>query len=150
MQSKISVILAILFLVSCATKDDDKNEQTKSEIKVTNPNGMSEMSLIMEEWYNSMKIISDELKAGHKVEEVPTINQDGIFSAKTSKPNVHGNEYNAFVETYFYNYNQLKKSGSLQQQTNDFNLTVTSCVNCHEQFCHGPIVRIKKLAVKVE
>lgn len=145
MHSKFILALIALVLVSCSDKEKEK-PMTK---EVTNPNGMSEMSLIMEKWYTSMKSIAMTLNEGNVSKEITEINEQTIFTAKTSKENIHGKEFNAFVETFFYNYNEISKASSYAAQVEQFNLTVKSCINCHEQFCHGPIVRIRKLAVKV-
>jgi hypothetical protein len=138
-----------MFLIACSGSTEGSTSPTETA-KVTNPNGMSEMSLIMEDWYNAMKNISDKLNSGNKVKSIPDAEAKDIYKAKTSKPNIHGKEFDAFVQSYFYNYSQIEKAGSVEEQKTEFNLAVKSCLNCHEQFCHGPMVRIKKLTVNIE
>jgi len=47
----------------------------------------------------------------------------------------------AFVEAF----NELKTNPA---KTEQFNLMIASCVDCHEQFCPGPIRQIKKLQIE--
>jgi hypothetical protein len=47
----------------------------------------------------------------------------------------------AFVEAF----NELK---STPAKTEQFNLMIASCIDCHEQFCPGPIRQIKKLQIE--
>lgn len=121
----------------------------RQQEEVTNPNGMSEMSQIMEDWYKQLDIYSSELKAGKKVQEVTPLDEKKIFTAKVSKnkDNVHGEAFDGFTNSFFYNYHEIGKAATYEEQLKAFNLTVQSCINCHEQHCQGPIVRIKKLKV---
>ena len=137
-----------LLAFSCSTKDTEIEDKKSTTNEITNPNGMSEMSLIMEDWYTSMKAISVNLNEGKLCNEISTIEEEKIFKAKTSKENIHGKEFDAFVENFFFNYKEISKASTVSAQVDQFNLTVKSCINCHEQFCHGPIVRIRKLTVK--
>lgn len=138
-----SKLIFLFFLTSCYA-----NEKPQDERKITNPNGMSEMSLIMEDWYKYMKFAGDDLKQGRKAMRIHSIEDKNIFTAKTSKKNIHGKEFDAFVHGFYYNYSQISKASSFNEQVEEFNLTVNSCINCHQQFCHGPLGRIKKLIVK--
>ena len=136
------------FFFCCASPEE---KETSVKHVVINPNGMSEMSLIMEDWYVDMKNISDVLRDGKMYSRnTPNMEKRNIYKAKTSKENIHGKEFDAFVQSYYYNYSQISNASSWGEQRDEFNLTVTTCVNCHQQFCHGPIVRIKKLFVKIE
>ena len=141
------LIFLNLFLISCGEKtEEEKVDSSKST--VTNPNGMSEMSMIMEDWYTDMKNISDVLKTGKMYSvNTPTMETRNIYKAKTSKDNIHGKQFDAFVQSYYYNYGQISNASSWKEQVDEFNLTVTVCTNCHMEFCPGPIVRIKKLEV---
>lgn len=120
-----------------------------NEQKVTNPNGMSEMSQIMEDWYNQLETYAKQLKSGKKIETFVTLDQQKIYTAEVSKEkdNVHGEQFDGFTDSFFYNYNSVSTAPTYEEQVKAFNLTVKACINCHEQHCQGPIVRIKKLTV---
>lgn len=144
MPLKIFFFIFSISLFSCSNQEEKKAEK---KVKITNPNGMSEMSLIMEEWYDVMLKFSSQLKDNYVVDNVETIKQNDIYKAKTSKTGVHGKQFDAFADGFFYNFNEIENTISYGEQVAQFNLAVKSCVNCHEQFCPGPMVRIKKLTV---
>lgn len=140
MKSAFIFAVVVLLVFSCG-------EEKKAEI--TNPNGMSEMSLIMEDWYNQLAEYSKSLKAGDQIKTFVPLDEKNIYTAEVSKEkdNVHGEQFNAFTESFFYNYNNIGKGKNYAEQVEAFNLSVTACINCHEQHCQGPIVRIRKLTV---
>jgi hypothetical protein len=121
----------------------------RDQQEITNPNGMSEMSLIMENWYKQLDVYSKDLKAGKMTADYAPLDEKKIFTARVSKSkdNVHGPAFDGFTNSFFYNYHEIGKAVTYEEQVKAFNLTVQSCVNCHEQHCQGPIVRIKKLTV---
>lgn len=148
-------ISAALFLFACGSnKEEDKKAEKDSSAtcakpsEISNPNGMSEMSLIMEEWYSELKKVNEELKQGKKAEAIRSFDFEKVKTAKTSKQDVHGDVFNGFVDAFAVNYNSIQSAATLEDQIKQFNLTITACVNCHEQHCHGPLVRINKLRIK--
>lgn len=142
--SKLPWILICFFVLLACTSPKPKTANEHQKNTVTNPNGMSEMSILMEEWYASLQNTYTQIKNG-KLAPVNPIPTQEVFKAKTSKSNVHGEQFDAFAESFLYNFESVQKATTLEEQSKAFNLSVTSCINCHEQFCHGPLVRIKKL-----
>lgn len=134
-------------LMACGGEEKKPTEEKVGDIVVTNPNGMSEMSIIMEEWYQVLLKYSKQLRDNYEISSFETIRQKDIYKAKTSKEGVHGEQFNNFVENFFYNFNEIENTISYGEQVAQFNLAVTSCINCHQQYCHGPIERIQKLKV---
>lgn len=141
------VILILLFVYACSSHEEKKVEACKKPGEVTNPNGMSELSQIMEEWYAALKAAGDSIKAGKLAKEIPAFDEKKPLTAQTSQPDMRKDNFGPFLEQFFYNYNNLRKATDGYTQASEFNLTVKACVNCHEQYCHGPIVRINKLRI---
>jgi len=144
--TKISFFFILVF-IAC-TSVEKKEEQAP---KITNPNGMSGMSLLMEEWYNLMTSYERDLRAHATITKFINLNEDKVRTAEMSKPKQYIREeqaFNAFTSGFFYNYHEIGEGKTFQDQVNAFNSTVNACINCHEQYCHGPIVRIQKLLIK--
>lgn len=152
-KSILSLVLVCLVAVwSCGEQKQESNTGNTTnaqQTKVTNPNGMSEMSLIMEDWYTVLEKYAEQLRENKKIDDFKTLDHEKILTAEVSKEkdNVHGEQFDAFSESFFYNYDNIGTSASYDEQVQRFNLAVKACINCHEQHCHGPIVRIKKLTV---
>lgn len=140
----------ILVFMACGGHEEKSAENNTTQVKVTNPNGMSEMSLIMEKWYQQLEVYTKQLKAGKMLDQFVELDHQKIYTAEVSKEkdNVHGEQFDAFTDAFFYNYDNIGKAQTFEEQVKHFNLAVTSCINCHEQHCQGPIVRIKKLKVQ--
>ena len=60
-------------------------------------------------------------------------------------PSVSGDVFNAMADSFLATLDQMKKENQFSKE--DFNLVINSCMTCHQQFCPGPIVRIKKLKI---
>ncbi|HLP11697.1 MAG TPA: hypothetical protein VK177_07150 [Flavobacteriales bacterium] len=141
------LILILLFVYACSSNEEKKAEACKKPGEVTNPNGMSELSQIMEEWYAALKAAGDSIKVGKFAKNIPAFDEKKPLTAQTSQPDMRKDNFGPFLEQFFYNYNNLRKATDGYAQASEFNLTVKACVNCHEQYCHGPIVRINKLRI---
>ncbi|HYG53184.1 MAG TPA: hypothetical protein VD905_19930 [Flavobacteriales bacterium] len=144
----IFICTTLLFVYACSSSDGKKDtENCQKPTAVTNPNGMSEMSQIMEDWYAAMKTAGDSIRAGKMATNIPEFDKQKALNAQTSKTNMKKENFDSFTETFFFNYTNFRKATDGYQQAMEYNLTVKACVNCHEQYCHGPLVRIKKLAI---
>lgn len=145
------ILLALggAWIVACNGGKPQEEVKKPAQHVVTNPNGMSEMSLIMEEWYNAMLVMKSRLEAGTLVETAEPIKTAEMATAQTSKQNIHGEMLDGFTESFVLNYQAIAKGKTIAEQSRTFNLAVVACINCHEQYCQGPIVRIKKLSVKL-
>lgn len=144
----LGCFLASLFF-TCSPDNSKANEEescttvTKSAV---NPNGDSELALLMRQLYldaDSIKqlivskegTISDEfiseLERAHNA--IPT-------DAKVKTP-----EFKAYNNLIITQAKALQ--GASDNEVEEFNLLVKACINCHTRFCPGPIETITKLNI---
>lgn len=126
----ISLVVFSLFLFNY----DGIEEQTEYEVQD------SELALLMRKIHIDAKLMRTEIKEG-KVALIYDPSIEFIVSATPTKPNVQGQEYDAFARYYIQKVQDLVETNSEE----DYNKMVESCVACHQEFCPGPIKTIKKL-----
>ncbi len=132
----IGLLLTILAF-SCSTNGDC------SEQKPLNPNGDSELSLLMRLMYDDGMKIKEQIRMGEK----PDISFDfeKIHTAEATEPDrMKTPDFDVFADSYIQAV-QAYKSAAKEEAESYFNSIVTACMNCHQAVCPGPKVRIKKM-----
>ena len=139
-----SLLLIITVVVSC-NQETKKEENTiaPKKVKPLNPNGDSELALLMRSMYEEAENIRNQIKRGEKV--TITLDHGKILSAHATEPEkAERAEFKAFGAAYLENIDKLKTADSSQVIT-IYKDMVSNCMSCHQALCPGPIVRIKKL-----
>ncbi len=125
-----------LFLFQCKNTSD----------KPLNPNGDSELALLMRMMNDSTASIKELVKQGKLPEKFPEAFLK-IHTAKPTDPTVKTEEFEAFAASYVEGLKQLYQSSPSELETN-YNSLVQRCINCHQSVCPGPIKAIKKLKIE--
>ena len=110
------------------------------------PNKDSELALLMRKMYldaDSIKqliitetgTVSDEF-----IKELET-----VHTANPTDPDVKTATFDAFNQSLISQAKALQ--GNPENKTEEFNRLVSRCIDCHQNFCPGPIKRIKKLRI---
>lgn len=147
---KLFILGALLALVvACAdsaseTKKDSAKDTVKA-CKPLNPNGDSELAILMRAmagWNDSIKAA---LLSGREAPAPPS-NLNDIITAKRTDPNIDAAVFNSHASHYLAQVEQFK-SAAKEDKTRTYNAIVNACVSCHENFCGGPLVRINKMFI---
>lgn len=137
------------FFHSCSDTQQEDEVCIEPVASAINPNGDSELALLMRQMYydaDSIKqnIINDN---GNVTDEFITA-LEKVHTANPTDPNVKTPEFEAFNKLI------ITQAKATQADVNDkisgFNAIVSRCIDCHQSFCPGPIVRIKKLEIPTE
>ncbi len=133
---KLFVILfASLLFFACA------NEPKK--VEPTNPNGDSELALLMRKMENHWKTAKKAVEEGRPVE---TPDFSSILSAKPTDGSMKMPSFDGFAEAYLAQIETLKETDKGTQKKS-YNNIINACIVCHENSCSGPIPRIQKLLI---
>ncbi len=141
MNGKITVIILLLLsAISCSTEEKKEACATLAPI---NPNGDSELALLMRDMFDDAMRIKSQVKSGKK----PTfqVQFENIHSAESTDPNdAKSDKFKVFANSFSLAIGALKDASEddLEQKYHAF---VQSCMNCHQAMCPGPMTRIKKL-----
>jgi cytochrome c556 len=148
-------ILSLLFIVLVAlircTGTEQKNADTSDQkdsascAKPLNPNGDSELSVLMREMLHSSESLKEMIKKGEVPRTFPQeflkIHTAAPTDAETKKASFEG-----YASAYVMSLQELYKSPKDDLGKN-YNAVISSCVSCHQEHCPGPLKAINKLKI---
>lgn len=147
----IPILIGIFSFHFVACESEVKQQEvitdsSQVEVSETNPNGDSELALLMrkmfEEGEDIKKLITNN--EGNITEEY-IAELERIHTATPTDADVKTPEFEAYTKLMIDEANLLFSNDSNRVQ--GFNNLVNRCINCHQSFCPGPIKRIKKLTI---
>lgn len=134
----LAVVIVVLF--GCS----DKQEPTTKKKRPINPNGDSELALLMRNMFEESDSLKQLVLEGKSLSGLEKY--EDIHSAIPTDPTVTGPVFEAFANAYIESIKTLENSDSTSVA--NFNNMVNQCMNCHTEFCPGPKKRIKKLYIR--
>lgn len=146
----------LLFLVACqkkeapSSKEVKSNETCKQSKASANDEGfemyqMSEMASLMEQMYVDNKRLRERIIKGDTVGSFPA-HFLKIYSATMTDPEDNDTFFKSQAKAFIAA--QQKIYSDPKNAKVHFNAGINACVQCHQQKCGGPLVRIKKLYIK--
>lgn len=139
-------MMAGLFLVTC--QDEKTTEQSAKKTKIYNPNGDSELALLMRDMWDDCMRVKEEVAAGKEAEF--NFDPKAIFTAHATEPDKAASEtYRRMGEVYLSASEAFEQSGTADRKDH-YQALVTTCVACHKQLCPGPVAKINKLYLDVD
>ena len=142
-----SFVCIVLFLVQCKQSGDKKEAAEKcTSSKPVNPNGDSELSLLMRNMVHSSESLKELIKQGKLPDKFPEEFLK-IHTAKPTDSNTKKASFDGFANNYINNLQALFKSPK-QELTANYNAVISACVSCHTEHCPGPLKAIKKLSIE--
>jgi hypothetical protein len=108
-----------------------------------NPNGDSELALLMRNMYDETFEIKEQVANGQPI--TFSLKHEEILTAHATEPEKASSpEYKAFANVYLQTMNTLKTADS-EDIPHLYENMVASCTVCHQALCPGPLVKIEKL-----
>jgi hypothetical protein len=133
----------VVFVFSCSQQEE---EQSSSKKEVYNPNGDSELALSMRQSFEQTEQIKHNIEKGDfTIPEGYVENLQLFHSATPTDPEVKNELFTQFSNSLYLIANDLVSSSDLNQRKEVYQAFISTCISCHQKFCPGPIVRIKKL-----
>jgi hypothetical protein len=148
----ISVLLtATLFLVRCSTVGEKKEAEVKTDSttsckKPVNPNGDSELAVLMREMMSSASNLREMIKQGNLPEKFPEEFLK-IHTAKPTDSDTKKASFDNFADNYINNLQTLYHSPK-EELTKNYNAVINACASCHSEHCPGPLKAINKLKIE--
>ncbi len=139
---KILLLFPLFFiLISCSSSAKEENADGSS----LNPNGDSELAILMREMFVFTQKSKEAVEQQTMIPPLPE-NFKRIITAKKTDESLDTSIFNSHALNYMRNLEKLYNVEKANQR-NQFNNIITSCVVCHENFCGGPIKRIRKFYI---
>ncbi len=139
----ISGIIVLLWLsLASSCQEQSCTNEAKRQAPI-NPNGDSELALVMRQLTEEADAIKSEIEAGQPIEF--TVDHEAILRAHATEPEkANSPTYKAFAKLYLQSIEDLH-SAKPAQIPELYDKMIDGCINCHKSLCPGPVVRIKKL-----
>lgn len=111
--------------------------------RIINPNGDSELALLMRAMFDEGMTTKEEILAGNPVKF--NIAYEKIHSAKPTEAGKNeSTEYVLFAKAYEASVERLRNADDVERPQ-AYQTMVETCMNCHKSVCPGPMVKIKKM-----
>ena len=135
--------LVVVFLLVCLIYACGKSGEQKTGMYEP-----TELALLMKKMLKEYGEAKTALEQG----EIPSERIDyiqGILTAEATDPADINELYKSLGAPFIEQAMRYAQTGDdLSEQIKMHNMTVSSCINCHQSFCGGPISAIKKLYVR--
>ncbi len=147
----ITLLCFVVLLSQCSNKDKNLSKETTQKDTATcsskkiNPNGDSELALLMRKMLQSSASLKEMIKQGKLPDKFPEEFLK-IHTAKPTDSETKKASFDGFAANYLDNLNTLYHSPK-EELTQNYNAVINSCVSCHSEHCPGPIKAIKKLTI---
>lgn len=150
MRSKVSLLLfmviGLVIIYSCKQEPKTEEKNTPKTTFTKNPNGDSELALLMREMYLELEQVQSQIEKGEPVRL--QVDHESILTAHASEPEKAASpEFKAFAKQYLIFVEQMKSAKPAELEVYYQNL-ISSCLSCHQMLCPGPMVRINKLKIQ--
>lgn len=142
---KVFMILLLIFTIAVSCSEEPQQVESPQLIKkkIINPNGDSELALLMRAMFDEAELIKQQVAEGRRVKT--KLNYEEILTAHATEPEKAASpKYKAFAEAYLQTMESLKTAGP-DQVISIYDEMVAQCMSCHQAMCPGPMVKIKKL-----
>lgn len=144
---QIIVLTTVLAMaMACAQQDPEKSEEnvspsTSSSMKMAEE---SELASLMKSIHKDAKTWRAQLEDGMLVEADADVYAALTESTPTNE-NVKGPVFEGMSMNYQEKLNAFLAASEIDLARDQYNNLVTACVQCHQNYCTGPIPTIKKL-----
>ncbi len=138
----------VVLLVNCsnnATNEEAKKADSTDCVKPLNPNGDSELALLMRNMMSSSKNLKEIIEQGNIPKEFPEAFKK-IHTAKPTDSDTKKESFDAFASNYISNLQNLYNSPKEDLKKN-YNAVVAACASCHSEHCPGPLKAINQLKI---
>jgi cytochrome c556 len=141
----LTVLLLAFLVISCAQKENHKEEEEKA-VKEPQLYSPSELALLMRDMERDLKAIGSSLDSG--VWPVDSFSSfANLHTAKPTNPDEIDERYHAMANVFISKSEELLAQDNPKAYRAVYNELVNSCISCHQVFCTGPIARITKLQI---
>lgn len=153
------LLVSIVFVFACSQsekteKTDDKEKKdtvdksnTGKKPRVLEMVKTSELATLMRLMEEEMKSAKISIEGGFSFHDSLTFAYDNIHTALPTEDNMKSEKFDGFANAYLKQLEIFRNSKGKEQGEN-YNLLVTSCLNCHAVHCPGPVAKIKELRIK--
>lgn len=136
---RLPAVASVVLLASWMTPQEP--------VKDLNPNGSSELSLLMRRMEKQLVDARPGVLDGKLTDRTYPSEIDRINTAKPTDAETKTEAFPVFADIYLKSVKSFLASKP-EELTENYNNVVNTCLACHSQHCPGPVSRIRKLLIK--
>jgi hypothetical protein len=138
------------FFISCgqeaAEKGENKTEESQSDTWEPNMYEASELVLIMRQMHADLTLVKEDVAQGKIPGPMPEKYKE-MHTAMATNPQEIDQIFHAIADKWMGEYQVMTEADTSNVKLK-FNALITTCVDCHQNYCLGPIPKIEKLYIK--
>ena len=141
-------IFIAAFVYACGPGDEKAEGGDTAKVcvkKPLNPNGDSELAILMREMANWTDSCKAAIESGREIPSKPEHLGD-LHSAKRTDETIDASLFNSLASLYQGKVMEFEQCAE-KERVEYHNAMVGACVGCHQNFCQGPLVRINKMLI---
>lgn len=142
-QKVVFLCFLILVLHACSEESQVKNIDDKRELVMARD---SELALLMRQMTNETDSIRAAVLAGEDHELWSRIRE--LHTATPTDAASSGPVFEGFAAAFIGAVEEMQAADTAHTQY--YNAVINRCMDCHQQFCPGPMKRIRKFYVRDE
>lgn len=132
-----------IYTLSCSGEPSSDTTQPKLTASSINPNGDSELALLMRAMYDDAAQMKKAIENGEQ--PVSQLDHDKMLTASATEPEKAASDtYKVHAQSYLQTLKALEKADIAEAQVL-FKDMVDSCMGCHTALCPGPKMKIRHL-----
>ena len=147
----VFICFATILALGCMQEETEATaepiaENTPEQAAPLNPNGDTELALLMRAAFEDGMAMKAAIKNG----EIPESHLDlsNLYSLDAAEPKkVASDEYKAYAAMYEAAHEALNEADNKEEKIAAYKTIVSSCETCHKAMCPGPLVKIKKMKI---
>lgn len=139
----LGCLVGASFFISCQGKDEEQKADENWEPDMYQA---SDLVVVMRQMYDENIVLKESIAKGIVPKEVPAKYHE-IRTATATNPDELNDLYYAMADVYLENYKVLTLADSATA-VEKYNIVVSSCIGCHQNYCLGPIPKIEKLYIE--
>ena len=128
------LLLSVFLLVMC-------KQEPKKNLQPINPNGDSELALLMREMFDNSLEAKKRLEANKSIDAIESFDHMKVVKA-TEPEKANSDLFKVMADSYLAAVDDMNKAPDSHKK---FNTMVDNCMGCHKAMCPGPMVKIKRL-----
>ena len=125
--------LIFIFLFACNCNN------SKSEIYQN-----SELALLMREMYDNQLTYKEFIEQEKLITDFPE-EYKKMHTATPTDKNLRTVDFQAMSTAYLNTFQSFIDSKNTEEQKKNYQTMIQMCISCHQNYCPGPIKKIKKL-----
>jgi hypothetical protein len=133
-------IATVVLMMNCK---EAETQQTAAKSKVYNPNGDSELALLMRQMFDECLEVKSKLDADGNV--VLAFDPEEILTAHATEPAKAASATYKEMSKVYLDAHQSFMQADPQDRKDKYQALVVTCIACHQQLCPGPIRKINRL-----